>query len=82
MWAELRTKKALLTRMPEEYGGGFHDVFFCLAANMLEVSELEAVLEEADRDSGCLSAREKALRLQRLLQACAFQRGISLVLRG
>ncbi len=82
MWAELRTKKALLTRMPEEYGGGFHDVFFCLAANMPEARGLEAALEAAGRASASLSAREKALRLKRLLQARAAQKGIPLVLRG
>ncbi len=79
---EQRKKKALLARMLEEYDDGFHDVFFCLAANMLEMSDLEAALEEAGRESGSLCAREKALRLQNLLQACAALRGIPLVLRG
>ena len=45
---EQRKKKALLDRMLNEYDDGFHDVFFCLAVNMLDADALEKVIGQAD----------------------------------
>ena len=75
-------KKKLPDRMLAEYVDGFHDVFFCLAANMLEVSDLTDVLAEADRNCESLSLRQRAEYLKQQLSARAGQRSIPLVLRG
>ncbi len=80
--AEQRAKKALLTRMLEEYDDGYYDVFFCLAANMLDADDLERVIKQADELCGNMTRREKADCLKRRLQACADEGGIPLVLRG
>lgn len=79
--AEQRAKKVLLTRMLDEYNDGFRDVFFCLAANMLELSDLEIIIKQADATCGYMDGVDKANWLRRLLQACADERGILLVLR-
>ncbi len=79
--AEQRAKKALLTQMLEEYDDGFHDVFFCLAANMFDADDLEGVINQADELCRNMTRREKADCLKRRLQACADERGIPLLLR-
>ncbi len=79
--SEQRAKKALLTRMLEEYDDGYHDVFFCLAANMLGVDNLESVINQADELCGNMTRREKADCLMHRLQARANERGILLILR-
>ncbi len=79
--AEQRKKKALLDHMLNEYDDGFHDVFFCLAANMLEVDDLERVIRQADECCGDMNRVEKAAHLIRLLRKTADERGIQLVLR-
>ncbi len=79
---EQRTKKELLTRMLAAYDDGRHDVFFCLAANMLGADDLGAALSRAGRECEGLSPHEKALRLKALLRECADEKGIPLFLRG
>ena len=79
--AEQRAKKALLEYMLEEYDDGSRDVFFCLAANMLDVDDLEDVINRADEICMDMTQREKADWLTRRLQACAEERRIPLVLR-
>ncbi len=79
--AEQQAKKAFLARMLEEYDDGVHDVFFCLAANLLETADLESAIKQADETCGDMPRREKADWLKRRLQKCADERGIPLVLR-
>ncbi len=67
--------------MLSEYDDGFHGVFFCLAANMLDVKDLERALWQADESCAKATQREKAGQLRKRLQACAEERGIPLVLR-
>lgn len=78
---EQSAKKALLTRMLEEYDDGHHDVFFCLAVNMLDVVDLESVLKQADRECIDMPTREKTANLINMLKACADEKAVSLVLR-
>ena len=80
--AEQRAKKALLNRMLDAYDDGGHDVFFCLAANMLDVKDMESVLKNADEACNDLTGKEKAAHLIRLLRRTAEERGIPLVLRN
>ncbi len=80
--AEQLEKKKLLDRMLAEYDDGLHDVFFCLAANMLEVSDLTDVLADADRNCEKMPLRQRAEYLKQQLGARAGQRNIPLVLRG
>ena len=64
------------------YGDGFHDVFFCLAANMLDADALEKVIGQADAACGNMNRREKADWLKRQLHLYADEREIPLLLRG
>ncbi len=79
--AEQSAKKALLTRMLEEYDDGHHDVFFCLAANLLDVDDLESVIRQADENCVRMNQIEKANWMVCHLQNCADKRHIPLVLR-
>ena len=79
--AEQSAKKALLTRMLEECDDSHHDVFFCLAVNMLDVVDLESVLKQADRECIDMPTREKTANLINMLKACADEKAVSLVLR-
>ncbi len=78
---EQKAKKKILDRLLTEYDDGRRDVFFCLAVNMLEVDDLAAVMEQADRETGRMARREKAAFAERLLYERAENRGIELVLR-
>ena len=43
---EQQKKKRILDRLLEGYDDGQRDVFFCLAVNLLELSDLKGVLEQ------------------------------------
>ncbi len=79
--AEQRAKKEILTRFLEDYDDGSRDVFFCLAVNMMEVTDLQAILSTVDSQSNTLSIGEKAETLERLLRECAAGKHIPLELR-
>ncbi len=79
--AEQSAKKALLTRMLEEYDDGHHDVFFCLAANLLDVDDLESVIRQADENCVRMNQIEKANWMVCHLQNCADKRQTPLILR-
>ncbi len=78
---EQRTKASLLQRLLDEYDDGAHDVFFCLAANMLEVADLQAALDTLDTSAQDMSASEKAHAAERTLRRIATKRGVPLELR-
>ncbi len=79
--AELVKKKALLGRLLSEYDDGRKDVFFCLAANLMEIDDLSAVLEEADSSTKEMPLPEKAATIRQKLIKSAEKKGISLRLR-
>ena len=79
--AEQREKKEILTRFLADYDDGTKEVFFCLAVNMLEVSDLRDILAHMDSQSDALSLRDKAEGLERQLRSCAGEKRIPLELR-
>ncbi len=79
--AEQSAKKAILDRLLKDYDDGRHDVFLCLAVNMLDVIDLQKILEEADESTGSMPQEEKADHMVSLLTACAKKGDIPLKLR-
>lgn len=79
--AQLVNKKALLDRLLSEYDDGRKDVFFCLAANLMEIDDLRAVLEEADSSTKEMPLREKAEYIKQKLIESAEKKDITLRLR-
>lgn len=78
---EQRAKKKILDRLLTEYDDGRRDVFFCLAVNMLEVEDLTAFLDHADRETDRMTRQEKAAFVERQLRLCAEKAGVPLFLR-
>ncbi len=79
--AEQVEKRHILDRMLAGYNDGRKKTLFCLAVNLLELEDLRMILEQADREAGELSRKEKAAYMSGLLQACATENGIVLKLR-
>ncbi len=80
--AEQRAKKSILNRLLTEYDDGKRNVFFCLAVNMLDVDDLIATIEQADRIAVGMTRQEKANLIQRELHVHAKRKGVPLELRG
>lgn len=78
---EQRAKKKILDRLLTEYDDGRRDVFFCLAVNMLEVEDLTAILDHANRETDRMTRQKKAAFAERQLLLCAEKAGVPLVLR-
>lgn len=78
---EQRAKKRILDRLLAEYDDGRKDVFFCLAVNMLEIEDLSAVLDLADRETDRMKMQEKAAFAEKQLRICAEKSGVPLLLR-
>ncbi len=79
--SEQQAKKAILTRLLEGYDDGRRDVFYCLAVNMLDVSDLRKILKAADDKTETMPLQKKADYMVFLLKACAEKRDIPLKLR-
>ncbi len=79
--AEQREKKGILDRLLEEYDDGRQDVFYCLAVNMLDVSDLKKIMEDADSSIRDMPVHEKSTIMKERLHKCAEERGIPLELR-
>ena len=78
---EQREKKKILDLLLKEYDDGQRDVFFCLAVNMLEITDLKDVLEQAEKTMRDMDLPDKAKFMERQLHACAEKRNIVLELR-
>ncbi len=78
---EQREKVKILNRILTEYDDGRNDVFFCLAVNMLDLSDLTAALENADKTSANMPKSEKAELMKQKLYHYAEKRNIPLELR-
>lgn len=76
-------KRKILDYLLENYNAGRKKTFFCLAVNLLELSDLKTVLCErkADKELECLSLSERAASLTKRLHEIAGQRHIILKLR-
>lgn len=79
--AEQMEKRDILERLLAGYNDGRKKTLFCLAVNLLELDDLRSILEDADRETGGQSVREKAAYVANLLQECAAEQGIVLKLR-
>lgn len=78
---EQRVKAALLRRLLDVYDDGTRDVFFCLAANMLEVDDLRMAIDRIDAATGGMSVLGKANFAERELRQLANEKGVPLELR-
>ncbi len=78
---EQREKVKIVDRLLEEYDDGRHDVFFCLAVNMLPPDDLNKLLKEAEREYATPDMKERAVYIQEKLFDRAEKLGIELNLR-
>ena len=79
--AEQREKRDILERLLAGYNDGRKKTLYCLAANLLELDELRAALEQAERETRELSGKEKAAYVAKLLQGYAAEHDFVLKLR-
>lgn len=78
---EQNEKIEILKFLLENYNDGRKKTFFCLAVNLLELSDLKMVLQQMESDEEVESLKEKAARVVSLFQAMAEQKKITLKLR-
>ncbi|MBI4285006.1 MAG: DUF3795 domain-containing protein [Chloroflexi bacterium] len=74
-------REEMLRRMLADFNEGRSKSYYCVAATVMEVPELEAALIEAQRTSAGLSIKEKASQLRAVLDSLALQKGYHLKLR-
>lgn len=79
--AEQEEKVEILKFLLENYNDGRKKTFFCLAVNLLELSDLNMVLKQIKSDKEADSLKERAVKAAELFQAMADQRGIILKMR-
>lgn len=79
--AEQNEKIEILRFLLENYNDGRKKTFFCVAVNLLELSDLKAVLQQMESDKEVENLKEKASRAVNLFQAMAEQKKITLKLR-
>lgn len=79
--AEQERKFELLNELLAEYNSGRDKTLFCLAVNLLEVEEVQAVLGETQRETASLPLKEKAKFVAARLREIAKARNIELKLR-
>lgn len=78
---ELDEKSAILRTLLENYNDGRRKTFFCIAVNLLELSELKSVIEQLTAEVGPdIPVKEKAVLAVSRFQAAAQARGIVLKL--
>jgi len=81
--AELNEKVKVLEHLLKNYDDGRRKGFFCLAVNLLEFHDTNAVMEQiADEANPAAPQKEKAAAAVRLFEAMAEKRGVSLKLRN
>lgn len=77
---EQMIKKQFLLKILKNYNDG-ELVFYCMAVNLMDIDDLRAILIYADSVTGGMSLSEKSDLLKKMLNDCAFKRGIELKLR-
>jgi hypothetical protein len=77
-----KVREKLLWKMLDEFNEGRSKSYFCLAATVLEVNELESALAEGKRDSKGLDIKEKAKLLHSILDRIAAEKNYYLKLRN
>lgn len=79
--AEQLRKQVLLNHLLSTYNDGRKKTLFCVAANLLELADLENVISDLDKNTLNLSIKEKAAYAAGLLQEIAIDKNITLKLR-
>jgi len=75
------TKERLLRDMLREFNEGRSKNYYCVAATVLKVDELEGALDEAHQQSKGLDMREKSKLLHSILDSIANRKNFILKLR-
>ncbi|WP_319578278.1 DUF3795 domain-containing protein [uncultured Methanospirillum sp.] len=76
-----KTREDLLRIMLNEFNDGRSKSFYCIAATILEIAELEDVLAQANNESTGMDMKGKARILHALLEETGKQQGYCLKLR-
>jgi hypothetical protein len=76
-----RTREGLLRAMLAEFNEGRSKSFYCIAATVLEIPDLENVLAEARQKSAGMAIKEKAQLMRSLLEGLAAEKDYVLKLR-
>jgi hypothetical protein len=76
-----KTRETLVRSMLSEFNDGRSKTFYCIAATILEIDELENVLEEARKKSMGFGLKAKSEVMHSLLNKIAENRNYSLRLR-
>jgi hypothetical protein len=76
-----KTREHLLKEMLREFNEGRSKSYYCIAATVLEIGELEEALDKARKNSDGLAIKEKSGVLHSLLDEIARQRHYYLKLR-
>ncbi len=76
-----KAREKLLLEMLDEFNEGRSKSYYCLAATVLEVDELEKAITEARSNSGGLDIKEKAKLLHSILDRIALEKKYYLKLR-
>lgn len=76
-----KTREKLVRAMLTEFNEGRSKTFYCIAATMLDIAELESVLKEAREKSVGLDLKAKSEVMHSLLDKIAENRNYSLKLR-
>lgn len=76
-----KIREKLLKEMLQEFNEGRSKRYYCIAATVLEIKELEAALSEAKKESKGSGLKEKSRILHSLLDAVAARKNYLLKLR-
>lgn len=76
-----KRREALLRKMLEEFNEGRSKNYFCIAATVLEIDEIEGALQRAREVSDGLNLADKSKILHQVLSSIAEKRGYLLRLR-
>ena len=79
---ELQQKReSLLLRLLNEYNEGRSKSYYCIAATVMDIEDLENALREAAAGPKSLNIKEKARLMHSILDRIALQKGCLLALR-
>ena len=76
-----KIREKWLRKMLSEFNEGRSKSYYCIAATVLEISELQEAFEEAEKRAAGLPIKEKAKVLHGLLDAVAARKGYLLKIR-
>ena len=76
-----KTREHLLKEMLREFNEGRSKSYYCIAATVMEIRELEEALKKTHKDSQGLGIKEKGRVLHSVLDDIAGQRNYYLKLR-